>query len=70
MIKKYINLFSFIKDMPKLKDYIIIFPHNIEEQFSMLRQHQCQTLKNDMKRLNIKIIIEKETILEKQFKAK
>lgn len=59
MIKKYINLFNFIKDMPKLKDCIIIFPHNIEEQFMLLKSHQCQSLKRDMERLNIKMIVEK-----------
>lgn len=60
MIKRYINLFNFMKDMPKLKDYIVVFPHNIEEQFMLLKSHQSQALKKDMKRLNIRMIIERD----------
>lgn len=60
MITRYMNLFKFIKDMPKLKDSIVIFPHDIEEQFSYLTTIQSKQIKEQMKRLNIKFIIEKE----------
>ena len=46
--------------MPKLKDCIVVFPHNIEEQFMLLKSHQSQALKKDMKRLNIRMIIERD----------
>lgn len=60
MIKRYMSLFKFIQDMPKLKDSIIIFPHDIDIQFSMLTTMQSKRLKKAMERLNIKTIIEKE----------
>lgn len=60
MIKKYINLFKFIKDLPQLKDCIIIFPFNIEEQFMLLNTFQSKELKRKMKEQNIKMIIERD----------
>lgn len=64
MIKRYTSLFNFMKEMPQLKDGIVIFPFNIEEQMMMLKSHQYRAFINDTKRLNIRIIIEKEKYYE------
>ncbi len=65
MIKRYKNIFLFIKELPELKNCIVILPHNVDEQLSYLTTQQLQKLKRDIKRLNIKTIIEKESIIVK-----
>lgn len=60
MIKRFNSLFHFMKEMPNLKDYIVVFPPDIEEQFMMLKTYQTKKIKNDMKRLNIRMIIERD----------
>ena len=55
----------FIKELPELKNYIVILPHNVDEQLSYLTTQQLKKLKRDIKRLNVKTIIEKEPIIVK-----
>lgn len=64
MIRRYTNFFKFLKDMPQLKNNIIIFPNDIEGQMMMLKSHQYKAFKDNVKRLNIKIIIEKDRYYE------
>lgn len=59
MIKRYISLTKFMKDLPELKDCIVILPYNTEEQMAVLNTAQFKSLKEAIKRLNIKTIIEK-----------
>lgn len=69
MINKYKNIFLFIKELSELKNHIVILPSNIDEQLSYLTSQQLKNLKRDIKRLNIKILIEKEQIKNNQFKG-
>lgn len=69
MINKYKNIFLFIKELSELKNHIVILPSNIDEQLSYLTTQQLKNLKRDIKRLNIKILIEKEQIKNNQFKG-
>lgn len=69
MINKYKNIFLFIKELPELKNHMVILPSNIDEQLSYLTTQQLKNLKRDIKRLNIKILIEKEQIKNNQFKG-
>lgn len=60
MINKYKNIFLFIRELPELKNHLIILPSNIDEQLSYLTTQQLKNLKRDIKRLNIKVIVERD----------
>ena len=59
-VKRYTSLPHFIKEMAELKDGMAIFKYNIEEQINRLDSTRYKELKEDIKRLNIKVIIEKD----------
>ena len=67
MIKRYVNLFNFIRELPTLNNCLIIFSPSVEWQLTLLRTEQYKNLKNKIKKQNIKIVFEKETMGVKEY---
>jgi len=67
MIKRYVNLFNFIRELPSLNDCLIIFSPSVQWQLGLLRTEQYKDLKKRIKKQNIKIVVEKETIGIKEY---
>jgi hypothetical protein len=60
MIKKYSNLFNFIRDLPTLTNCLIILSEHIKDDLSMLNTYQYKSLKERIVNQKIKIVFEKE----------
>lgn len=67
MIKRYVNLFNLIRELPQLKDCLVICSPSVEWQLSMLRSNQYRNLKKRLENQHIKVIIEKESVGQKEY---
>lgn len=60
MIKKYINLFNFIRELPHLNNCLVVLSYHIKTDLTLLNTYQYKSLKEKIANQNIKIVFEGE----------